>query len=235
MSSLQKLLKRFSNDCPQALLFDLDGTLVDSVPDLAVAVDATLVAIQLPPAGELRVRQWVGNGAVKLIARALADANNVTEQAVCQQQLDQAHQLFLGHYAECNGRYSRLYAGVKPMLAAWQRRHIPLAIVTNKPIQFVPQLLAQLSIADYFSLLVGGECVAEKKPSPLPLLFAAEQLRVNPQQCLMVGDSRNDVLAAQAALMPVVALRDGYNHGEPIALVSPDLIVDSCNELLPTL
>ena len=263
---------------PRALLFDLDGTLVDSVPDLAVAVDNTLEELGFDRAGEHRVREWVGNGAVKLIQRALAFAMSVKDhgapvpesqhaktansanlnpksfgaKALNSSVLDssavhlktlnpktlnpkvinQAHQLFLRHYQRGNGQFSRLYPGVRTALTYWQQQSMPMAIVTNKPIQFVPHLLAHLNIEQYFSVLVGGECTAQKKPSPMPLYYACQQLSVDPGLCLMIGDSRNDVQAARSAAMPVVAVSYGYNHGEPIELAQPDRVIDQLDELM---
>lgn len=218
---------RSAGTSPQALLFDLDGTLVDSVPDLAVAVEATLQALGFAPAGEHRVRQWVGNGARRLMQCALAHSLDIAEGQLPAASLDQAHRLFLQHYRHSNGAASTVYPGVIDSLRRWQQQQRPMAIVTNKPLPFVPQLLAGLGLDGFFSVLVGGECTATKKPSPEPLLYACAQLQVDPGRCLMVGDSRNDVLAARAAQMPVVAVSYGYNHGEPIAAAKPDWLVDS--------
>ncbi len=226
-------LPQFAAESPTAILFDLDGTLVDSVPDLYVAVARALDELQLPPVTELQVRSWVGNGARKLVQRALACAYAVAEHEVSIEQLNIAHKCFLKHYADCNGQSSRLCEGVLPALQYWQKQSIPMAIVTNKPIQFVPQLLAGLNIDGFFSLLIGGECVSDKKPAPMMLLQACRQLPAEPERCLMIGDSRNDVEAAKAAGMPVAAVTGGYNHGEAIELCEPHCVIDSIAELLP--
>lgn len=227
MTSKTTIRDYFSVDPPQAILFDLDGTLVDSVPDLACAVDAALHELGLNKVGEACVRSWVGNGAWRLMQRALAYSHDVVESAVEPTALKQAHQCFLSHYAKSNGKASQVYPQVLSSLQAWQQQHIPMAIVTNKPIQFVPALLAQLSLDRYFSVLVGGECTATKKPSPAPLYFACQQLQVDPTRCLMIGDSSNDILAAKAAGMPVIAVSYGYNHGAPVETEHPDWVVDS--------
>ena len=225
-------------------MFDLDGTLVDSVPDLAVAVDNMLEQLGFAGAGEQRVRGWVGNGAAKLVQRALAFALSTgpaggaaagiesADGAPDDAAVNSALQIFLQFYQQCNGAYSRLYSGVSPALQHWQRHTIPMAIVTNKPLQFVPELLSRLGIEHYFSVLVGGECTARKKPSPQPLYYACRQLGVDPGACLMIGDSRNDVQAARSAAMPVVAVSYGYNHGEPIAWSQPDRVIDRLDELI---
>lgn len=222
----------FNSGRPQAILFDLDGTLVDSAPDIAVAMDNVLRSMDMPAAGETRVRDWVGNGAEKLVQRSLAFANQQHENEVDASLVDSALELFLLEYRLTNGLYSVLYPGVVDALIAWRDLEIPMAIVTNKPIEFVPSLLSGLNADHYFTALVGGACTPEKKPSPQPLLYACELLDVVPEQCLMVGDSRNDVQAAQAASMPVVAVNYGYNHGESIALSKPGAVVSSISSLL---
>lgn len=224
-------LNRFADNNPAALLFDLDGTLVDSVPDLSEATDAMLKDLDFSLAGEHLVRQWVGNGARRLVQRALAHALKTEEQKITSDFIDQAQQLFLNHYHQSSGRHSRLYDGVFESLSQWQKQQRAMAVVTNKPIEFVPQLLADLSLNSFFKVLVGGDSTAKKKPNPQPLLFACEQLHVDPQQCLMVGDSRNDVLAAKAAHMPVIAVDYGYNHGEPITDCNPDCVVSCFSEI----
>lgn len=219
---------------PEALLFDLDGTLVDSVPDIAVAVDAMLQDLERQPVGEPQVRQWVGNGALKLVERALAHSFDCEEDAVSREQLNAAHQYFLRHYEQSNGQYSRLYPGVIEALTIWAEQSLPMAIVTNKPIQFVPHLLANLGIADFFGVRLGGECVPQKKPHPGMLFAACDLLGARPRHCMMIGDSRNDIAAARAAQMPVIAVNYGYNHGRPVAQENPDRVIADLRELLAT-
>ena len=212
----------------EAVLFDLDGTLVDSVPDLALAVDAMLADLGRPPAGEARVRRWVGNGAERLVKRALTGAMDGEPPA---DELQRALPLFFEHYQRHLDRHSRLYPGVEECLRALQAHGLALGLVTNKPERFVAPLLDSLGIADCFAVTVGGDTLAEKKPHPAPLLHAARQLGVTPEATVMVGDSRNDVLAARRAGMAVVCVPYGYNHGEDIRLTSPDLVVEDLREL----
>lgn len=221
----------FDSGFPQAVLFDLDGTLVDSAPDLAVAMDNVLIGLALPAAGEDRVRGWVGNGAKKLVQRSLAFAAGQDENEVDDQRVDSTLELFLEEYRQTNGLYSRVYPGVVEALKVWRSHQVPMAVVTNKLIEFVPSLLSGLDIDHYFVALVGGACTPEKKPSALPLLYACEALNVEPGKCLMIGDSRNDVQAARAAKMPVAAVNYGYNHGEPITLSHPDIAIGSIFDL----
>jgi phosphoglycolate phosphatase len=226
MSALTALL----GESPRALLFDLDGTLVDSVPDLAAAIDAMLQDLGFASAGELRTRQWVGNGAIKLVQRALAYARHCDEQAVGD--WEGAHQLFLQHYAAFASKRSCLYAGVREALQIWHEQNLRMAVVTNKPRQFVPEILQHFQLQNYFPVVIGGDCLPQRKPEPEPLLMACEQLSIAPDQTIMIGDSRNDVGAARAAEIPVACVTYGYNHGEPIANAKPDLVVDSLMELI---
>ena len=148
-------------------------------------------------------------------------------------QLERVFTGFLASYGNSNGISSRLYEGVQGALHYWQQQSVAMAVVTNKPLQFVAPLLSGLGVEQYFALLLGGECLPEKKPSPQPLLHACEQLGAAPTHSLMVGDSSNDVLAAQAASIPVVGVRGGYNRGNCIEDSQPDLVVNTFAELIP--
>lgn len=212
-----------------AILFDLDGTLVDSVPDLAAATDAMLIELGRPPAGEALVREWVGNGAERLVKRALTGE---MEGEPSEADLQRAFPLFMEQYQQHLDGQSRLYPGVQECLAELQDRGLALALVTNKPERFIGPLLAALGIADVFAVVVGGDTLAQRKPHPAPLLHAARQLGVEPAAALMVGDSRNDVVAARRAGMPVVCVPYGYNHGEDIRLTAPDAVVEDLRELV---
>lgn len=216
---------------PRALLFDLDGTLVHSLPDLADAVDAMLGSYGLPALGELTVSTMIGNGSRKLIERALSASSWCGAPSRSAELLDDAHQRFLQHYRQHLCIRSTLCPGVAEQLPALQQTGIKLAVVTNKPIEFVPPLLQALGIAERFSLLIGGDSLPEKKPSALPLQHACVQLGVSITDTIMIGDSRNDIEAARAAGMRVVAVSFGYNHGEPLAASAPDVIIDHLNEL----
>ncbi|MFW1677471.1 phosphoglycolate phosphatase [Pontibacter sp. JAM-7] len=220
----------FDGQLPQLVMFDLDGTLVDSVPDLAVAVDRMLQALDRPVAGEQKVRQWVGNGAAVLVQRALSGAIKVEPQ------LDaaltkRALALFMSFYAEATAEHSVLYPGVRSCLDQLQQAGVALGLVTNKPICFTTPLLAQLGLSSYFAVVLGGDSVAVKKPDPQMLFACLQAAEVAPEMSLMVGDSKNDVLAARAAGCPVACVSYGYNHGESIVASSPDLLVDSLMEL----
>lgn len=230
LSALNTLLDKPA----RALLFDLDGTLVDSVPDLAAAIDAMLVDRGYAPAGEQRVRHWVGNGAVKLVQRALTHARQGDDpiQSNEPQDWQSAHQCFLKHYGRLSPDFSCLYPGVHEAITVWHQQGVAMAVVTNKPKQFVPEILQHFALDIFFPVIVGGDCLPQRKPSPEPLYFACEQLSVSASECIMIGDSKNDVGAARAADMPVACVSYGYNHGEPIEQSGPDIVVDSLVELL---
>lgn len=211
------------------VVFDLDGTLVDSVPDLAVAVDAVLDERGLPAAGEARVRDWVGNGARKLVERALEHALGEDVDDAC---LEAAHQAFLRHYGEAPCVRTRLFPGVREALEGLRARGLPLALVTNKPHAFIAPILTTLGLDGLFAVTLGGDSLPRKKPDPLPLTHVAEQLGIAPGQALMVGDSRHDIEAGRRAGFRTLAVPYGYNHGEPVGLAGPDGEVESLRELV---
>jgi len=216
----------------RALAFDLDGTLVDSVPGLAEAVDRTLSALQLPAAGVPRVATWIGNGADIMVERALNWALQRQPEA---DQLRDGRALFDKFYAETAEAGTTLFPHVAQTLDKLSAAGIPLALVTNKPTPFIAPLLRALGIERHFSLVIGGDDVAAKKPHPAPLFLVLGKFGLLPQELLFVGDSRNDILAAKAAGCPCVGMSFGYNYGEPIATSEPNLVLDDFNDLLPAL
>jgi phosphoglycolate phosphatase len=216
---------------PAALLFDLDGTLLDSAPDLATAVDQMLVTLGYAAVGEQWVRRWIGNGAQVLVRRALAHAQQVPEAGIDDPQLAEALKVFMACYQACCCQLSRLYDGVIGALQHWQHCGIAMACVTNKPGRFTQPLLAHYGLLGFMPVAVSGDSLSLKKPAPEPLLHACELMSVRPSSAVMVGDSVNDVLAARAAGMPVACVDYGYNHGEPIATAGPDSVISSLIEL----
>jgi phosphoglycolate phosphatase len=208
----------------EAVVFDLDGTLVDSVPDLALAVDAMMVDLGLQPCGERQVRSWVGNGAPRLIKRALTGD---MEAEPDDELLQRAVALFEQHYWAQLCVASRLYPGVLDGLERLRQKGLLLACVTNKPTQFTLPLLEQLGLSGFFHTALGGDATERKKPAPDALLLAAERLGVVPSRMLMVGDSINDVGAARNAGCPVVCVPYGYNHGVDIATANPDRMIET--------
>ena len=216
---------------PGMVLIDVDGTLVDSVPDLAYCVDEMMKALDMPLRGEAAVRNWVGNGVPRLVERALCnDLDGTPDKAL----FDKAYPLFLDLYADNTSKRSLLYPGVKEGLEYLQGTDARLGCVTNKASQFTLPLLKDLGIYDVFEIVIAGDTLPQKKPHPAPLLHAAEQLGVTPEQSLMIGDSKSDVEASRAAGFKIVCMSYGYNHGVDIREYSPDAVIDSMAEL-PTL
>ncbi len=212
----------------RAVLFDLDGTLVDSAPDLASAVNRTLAELDRPPYPLDTIRDWVGNGADRLLERALSGS---FEGRVEAEWLAEVRPRFLYHYEQLLCVDSVLYPGVLQGLEALSRAGLALGCVTNKPSRFTRPLLEQLGIADYFGAVIGGEDAPRKKPDPAPLALAAAHLGVALRDCLMVGDSINDIQAARAAACPVIAVPYGYNHGRDIRDARPDAVIDTLAQL----
>ena len=219
----------FAGELPKLVMFDLDGTLLDSVPDMALAVDEMLQQLGREPAGMERVRNWVGNGALLLVRRALA--GGVDCSAVDDSEAEAALPLFMDAYAKANGHTVR-YPSVLECLNALRDAGVALGLVTNKPERFIPALLHEQQLDGFFQWIVGGDTFPKRKPEPDGLLWVMEQAGANAGQSLFVGDSRNDILAARAAGVPCVALTYGYNYGEDISLHKPALVVDSLQELL---
>ena len=216
------------------LLFDLDGTLVDSVPDLALALNQTLNDLNMTTYDESTIRLWVGNGVKTLVERGLSGTTNTIEQ-IDASLLNDAIAIFLQHYQRCLCIESALYKDVKEGLSILKNSGYRLAIITNKPEVFVQPILNGLGLNDMFELLIGGDTLSERKPHPAPLHYALEKLNVTAEQCLMIGDSKNDILAAKAANISSVGLTYGYNYGEDINNYQPQWCFDSFGELLTAL
>jgi phosphoglycolate phosphatase len=181
-----------------------------------------------PPRGEAAVRNWVGNGVERLVQRALTGD---LDGEASDDDYARAYPLFLELYAENTSGRSALYPGVREGLELLGRLGYRLGCVTNKAAQFTEPLLADMGIRDAFELVVSGDTLPEKKPSPLPLLHAAEWFGVEPARALMVGDSISDVKAARAAGFAIICMSYGYNHGRDIRDFGPDAVIDSMTEL----
>ena len=217
-------------ESPEMLLIDVDGTLVDSVPDLAFCVDEMMKALGMPLRGENEVRHWVGNGVERLVRRALiGQLDGEPDEALFQK----AYPLYLDLYADNTSKRSCLYPGVKEGLDYFKAKGFKVGCVTNKAEQFTIPLLKDLGIYDYFGIVVSGDTLPKKKPDPMPLLHAAEFFGVQPENATMIGDSVSDVKAARAAGFRIYCMSYGYNHGVDIRDANPDLVVDSFVEFQP--
>ena len=213
---------------PEMILIDLDGTLVDSVPDLARCVDMMMERLGRPVHGEARVRDWVGNGVERLVRRALiGQLDGEPEEAA----FDEAYPIFVELYDRYNGERSQLYPGVLEGLEYLAKAGYRLGCVTNKAARFTEPLLKALGVFDRFEVVISGDTLPKKKPDPMPLLHAARFFGVAPDRALMLGDSVSDVKAARAAGFAVICVTYGYNHGRDIREAEPDAVVDSFVDL----
>ena len=215
----------------ELIAFDLDGTLLDSVPDLTLAAQKTLAAIGFPSVTEEQVRDYVGNGADVLIARALSQSMDI-DLSIEESIKKEARKLFDHYYALGGHALSHLYPGVRETLFKLHELGLKLALVTNKPSEFVPEILKQHQIEHFFIDCLGGDAFTEKKPNPIGLHWLMNQHNIIPEKMLMVGDSKNDIMAAKNAGCLSFGLTYGYNHGEPISSSNPDFVADNISDLI---
>jgi len=217
---------------PEMILIDVDGTLVDSVPDLAFCVDAMMQQLGRQPWGETHVRDWVGNGVERLVRRALTGTlDGEPDEA----EFQRAYPVFLELYAANTSLRSHLYPGVREGLDLLKSAGYKLGCVTNKAAQFTEPLLRDLGVHDDFAIVISGDTLSKKKPDPAPLLHGAEFFGCRPEQCLMIGDSVSDVRAAREAGFQIICMSYGYNHGVDIRDSNPDAVIDSLTEIFPLL
>lgn len=212
----------------RAVLFDLDGTLVDTAPGLAAAVNDTLTALGMPPVGLAQVRLWIGNGMPRLLKHALTqDLTAEPDEALyaC------AWPLFLAAYDRHLDAGSILYPGAAATLARLAAQGIALGCVTNKLERFTHPILQHLGIADHFGVVIGGDTLATRKPDPAPVRHALAQLGATPEQALLVGDSATDIQAGRAAGCLVICVRYGYNHGLDLHRLGAAAIIDKLTDV----
>lgn len=215
----------------EVALFDLDGTLVDSVYDLYIAMNLTLSDLAFPIVTQRLVESWVGNGIETLVKRALSGDMQISEH-LDNKLADKAITLFYQHYDQQVGEYSVLYQHVETGLAALSG--MPKALITNKARKFTEKLLDKLALTSHFEVIVCGDDMS-KKPSAEPLLFACQQLNATPEKAIMIGDSKSDILAAQAANIDVIALSYGYNQGENLSDYNPQYLCEQFLDIIPVL
>lgn len=211
----------------KAVTIDLDGTLADTIPDLAVAANMMLRELGRPGLDVERIRTFVGKGIPKLIERALAGG---LDGAAPEELLERALPVYERCYAEVNGKHTVIYPGVTEGLQALRAMQLPLACVTNKSGRFTAPLLEHLGIAFFFEQVIAGDTLPQKKPDPAQLLHACRGFGVAPREMLMIGDSLNDAEAARAAGCPVFCVTYGYNEGRDVRELDVDAIVASLEE-----
>lgn len=213
---------------PSLIVFDLDGTLVDSAPDLAHSIDQMLIRLGKPPAGLERVRGWVGNGMPMLVMRALTGEQWPTAEP---EGFAEALALYMDIYETNLSARTRLYEGARDCLEGLAERGIDLACITNKHSRFTRPLLEQLGVADYFGVIASADQFERHKPDPEPLLKTAERLGAEPSASLMVGDSPADSEAARNAGFMLALVPYGYHGGQGVEALQPDLILGTLAEL----
>jgi len=213
---------------PQAILFDLDGTLVDSALDLTEALRHTFITLDLEAPSEKKVSEWIGNGIDKLLHRALTNSIN---GVASDDDFWRAKNIFFTEYEKQSGNQSKLYLGVEQTLAHFFQENILMACVTNKDRRFTLPLLDKLRIKNHFSMIVCGDDLNNKKPHPEPLIFIANKLNVDIKKCLMVGDSASDIYAANAAEMPVFCVTYGYSQGINLETLKVDAMISDMREI----
>jgi phosphoglycolate phosphatase len=216
----------------RAILFDLDGTLVDTAPDIAAAVDATLRELEYPPLEDAEVRSFIGRGVDVLLHRALTRERDGRASAA---EHARARERFLEHYAAHNGRTAKLYPGVREGIDHAKRLGLSMCCVTNKLQHFSEALLSLTGLDRELAFVQGGDALPRTKPDPLPLLHAASRLGVPPGECLMIGDSSNDAHAARAAGMPVVLVGYGYSEDVPVGEIDCDAVFASIADVVASL
>ncbi len=208
-------------------MIDLDGTLLDTIPDLAVAANLMLEELGRPPLEEAIVRMFVGKGIPKLVERVLAGA---IDGATDPELVERALPVYERCYASVNGRHTTIYPGVMEGLEELRGLTLPLACVTNKSARFTLPLLEHVKLSSYFSEVIAGDTLPAKKPDPAPLLYACGKFGILPREMVMIGDSVNDAQAARAAGCPVFCVTYGYNEGRDVRELDIDAIVSSLLE-----
>ncbi len=216
------------------LIFDLDGTLIDSSGDLALAVNHTLNTLNLPTYDLDTIHHWVGNGAEILVKRALSGSTTI-DTTLEESYWREALKIFLDFYAKNLAVATVTYPNVPSTLKMLKVRGYRLAIVTNKPYPFVEPILEALGLDNVFELILGGDSLEKKKPDPMPLLYVCTKLGITPNKSVMIGDSKNDILASKSANMDSIGVTYGYNYGESIERYKPTVVYNQFEDILKSL
>jgi len=210
------------------VLVDLDGTLIHTAPDLAAAANSMLRELGFAERPQPEVEGYIGNGVSRLVKRMLTGEMDGEPAADLHRR---GMDIFARRYAACVAESSRPYPGVREGLEQLRAAGFTLACITNKAAAFTAPLLAALALDGYFALVVSGDTLARKKPDPMPLLHCCEQLGVAPARTVLVGDSINDVQAANAAGMPVILVSYGYHGRHDVRALGAARVIDSLVEL----
>jgi phosphoglycolate phosphatase len=211
----------------RAVVIDLDGTLLDSAPDLGRAANRMLAEVRLPALELDVIKSFIGNGITNLVKRSLSTASGETPS---EDYFAHALDIFSRHYEDNLSHDTQPYPGVVEGIAMMRDAGIRLGCVTNKAERFTSPLLQETGLSQFFDLTICGDTLPEKKPHPLPLLHACNHFGVSPNELLMIGDSANDTETARRAGCPVFCVSYGYSGGRDVAEFKPDAIVESLVE-----
>ena len=213
----------------ELIIFDFDGTLINSIPDLATAINKMLTHFSLPGIEIELIASFVGNGASMLVKRALNLA--IQDKQLTDDFFAEAFAFYLSAYKEVSCQKTFTYPGVSETLNYLDKKGYKMVICTNKPFDYIESILDFLSIKQYFKLWIGEDSIPEKKPHAAPLFYLAKEMNTTIEKSIMVGDSKNDILAAQNAGMNSIGVTYGYNYNENIADYKPDIVLDNFSDL----
>ena len=222
---------KFTNK--KVIIFDLDGTLIDSSPDLALAINHMLKTLNRETFSSDTIHYWVGNGAEILVKRALSGSAEIDE-TIKEKEWKEALKIFLAFYAKNLAVETVTYPHVRETLQSLKGYGYKLTIVTNKPFAFVEPILKELKLLEFFELILGGDSLEKKKPDPMLLLHVCKEMDISVKEAVMIGDSKNDILAGNACNMQTIGLTYGYNYGEDIGVYNPSIVFDDFADILTT-
>jgi len=213
----------------ELIIFDFDGTLINSIPDLTLAINKMLFFYNLSPLTVTQTTPFIGNGAKPLVKRALEYA--MQNKDLSEVLLKEAFDIYFSAYNEVTCDKTYMYPGVLETLKYLNKKGYKMVICTNKPFNFIEPILNKLAIKHFFNYWIGEDSLSEKKPSAAPLLYLANEMSIIKEKCIMIGDSKNDILAAKNSGMKSIGVSYGYNYNENISDYNPTLVVDSFAEL----
>ena len=216
------------------IIFDFDGTLINSGPDLAASLNYMLNMLGREKFSLEIIDAWVGNGAQTLVKRALSGSIEI-DADIDDELFKKALKIFLDYYEENVCVHTISYPNVKDTLTDLKKRGYISAIVTNKPYKFVKPILKKLELFEFFAYYIGGDSLMLKKPDPAPLLHVCERLGIDTKDSVMVGDSKNDIIAASRCKMQSIGVSYGYNYGEDITEYNPSVVIDDFKDILRVL
>ena len=219
--------KKISNI--KLVVLDLDGTMVDSVPDLAYCTNKMLTQLNYPNHKTEKIKQWVGNGVVKLIERAIS--GKLHNEAIDKDLMQKATNIFNKLYANNLANFSQLYPSTLECLEYLKQKKFYIACVTNKPIQFSNILMQKLNIFNFFDVILGGDSLKEKKPSKIPITYLLDKFNISNNECILIGDSITDIKTAKNSNCKIICVSYGYNHGNDITAENPDIVIDSLSDI----